>query len=70
MTDLTSIKSNPPITARKLIPFMKKHQPAPTNANTMPAIVGPRMRAVLNIAELSAIAFIKSSRPTISITND
>ena len=33
-------------------------------------MAGPATRAPLNIEELSAIAFSKSSRPTISIRND
>ncbi len=36
----------------------------------MPAIEGPSTRAPLTIAELSAMAFSRSSRPTISRTND
>ena len=35
----------------------------------MPAIAGPTMRAPLNIDEFSAMAFIRSSRPTISTMN-
>ena len=43
---------------------MAKHQPTPTAAITTPASAGPRIRAVLNRLELSAIAFGSSSRPT------
>ena len=34
----------------------------------MPATAGPTMRAILNMVELSAMAFIRSSLPTVSAT--
>ena len=36
----------------------------------MPAIAGPTTRDALNIDELSAMAFIRSARPTISTMKD
>ena len=45
-------------------PFRKKHHPSPNAATRTPAIAGPTIRAALNIDEFSAIAFIRSSRPT------
>ena len=39
-------------------------------ATRIPATEGPITRALLNIDEFSAMAFIKSSRPTISTRND
>ena len=48
---------------------MKKHHAVPTVANKIPPSAGPMMRAPLNIIELTAMAFGKSSRPTISTTN-
>ena len=52
------------------MPFSRKHQPSPTAATSRPAIAGPTTRAPLTIEELSAIALLRSSRPTISTTND
>jgi hypothetical protein len=48
----------------------RKHQPSPTAATSSPATAGPTTRAPLNIEELSAMALTRSSRPTISTTND
>ena len=47
-----------------------KHQPSPTEATSTPATAGPSMRAALTIDEFSAMALGKSSRVTISMTND
>ena len=58
------IRTSPASTARKLNALIAKHQPAPTAAIRMPASAGPKMRAVLNMLELSATAFGSSSRPT------
>ena len=43
--------------------------PSPTTATSAAAMAGPATRAPLNMEELSAIAFSKFSRPTISIKN-
>ena len=48
----------------------QKQPPSPTVASSTPATAGPTMRAVLNAAELSAMALPRSSFPTISTTND
>jgi hypothetical protein len=58
------------MTAMKLRPSSKKHMAMPTCAIRTPAIEGPMMRAQLKAELLSEIAFIKSSRLVISITND
>ena len=47
-----------------------KQMPSPTSAISTPAIVGPMMRAMLNIIELSEIAWRRSSRPTMSSVMD
>ena len=60
------IVRSPAITATKLTPFRMKHQPSPTVATRTPATAGPRIRAMLKIDELSAMAFGRSSRLTIS----
>ena len=57
------------MTAMKLTPLRRKHQPSPTAATSTPATAGPMIRAPFIIEELSAIAFMRSSRPTISTTN-
>ena len=59
------IASNPASTATKLTVLIANAQPAPHAAMMSPASAGPKMRAVLNRLELSAIAFGSSSRPTI-----
>src|SRR5216683_3114006 len=59
------ISSSATITATKLNPFRKKHHPAPTSAIANPAIAGPTALAPLKIEEFSAMAFGKSSFPTI-----
>ncbi len=59
------ISSSATMTATKLNPFRKKHQPSPTHATVNAAIAGPTTRAPLNIEEFSAIAFGRSSLPTI-----
>ena len=46
--------------------FSAKHTPSPTIAISAPASDGPITRARLNIIELSAMAWRKSSRPTMS----
>ena len=60
----TRIASNPIRTARKLTELTRKQMPAPATRMT-PATAGPKMRDALNSVELSAIAFGRSSRPTI-----
>src|SRR5215472_18053518 len=47
----------------------RKQSGTPTTAIRTPAIEGPMTAAEFQIEELSAIAFIRSSRPTISIAN-
>src|SRR5258706_7903875 len=64
-TGFSRIANNAMITARKLTPFRKKHQPSPIHEIAKPAIAGPTTRAPLKIEEFSAIAFGKSSLPTI-----
>ncbi len=56
------------MTARKLTPLMKKPQPGPRVARTMPPIAGPKARAALNCAEFSVTAFSSASRGTSSET--
>ena len=58
------------MTAMKLMPSRKKHIAMPTLAMSIPAIEGPMIRAPLKAELLSEIAFIKSSRLVISMTND
>jgi hypothetical protein len=58
------------MTARNDKPLMKKHQAVPTVTNSIPPSAGPMTRAPLNIIELRAMALGRSSRPTISTTND
>src|SRR6266404_5732404 len=50
--------------------FAAKHQPSPILATRIPATAGPTTRAPLNIEEFSAMAFIRSSLPTMSIRKD
>ena len=50
--------------------FAKKQAASPTVAMRPPAIAGPITRARLNALDPSAMAFIRSSRPTISATSD
>ena len=64
------IRRSPVMTAMKLRPSSRKHMAMPTCAMRNPAIDGPMMRAQLKAELLSEIAFIKSSRLVISITND
>jgi hypothetical protein len=66
----TRIASSPARTPRKLTPFAKKHHPSPIAPTSTPATAGPMIRAPLKIDEFSAMAFGRSSRPTISTTND
>ena len=47
-----------------------KHQPSPIFATRIPAMAGPMTRAPLNIEEFSAMAFIRSSLPTMSTRKD
>src|SRR5579884_3453964 len=70
------IRRSAAITARKLMPFARKHQPsglftrcASSQAIAPPAIAGPKTRAPLKIEELRAMAFGKSSLPTICTRN-
>ncbi len=58
------------MTAMKLRPSSRKHMAMPICAMRSPAIDGPMMRAQLKAELLSEMAFIKSSRLVISITND
>ncbi len=48
----------------------RKQIGTPTAAITSPAIAGPITADALKTEELSAIAFMRSCRPTISMTND
>ncbi len=52
------------------MPFSAKHHVIPTDPRRTPATAGPKTRVALNTDEFSAIAFIKSSFPTISTRND
>ena len=47
-----------------------KHTGTPTAPMITPATDGPITAAPLNNDELSAMAFVRSCRPTISMTND
>ena len=58
------------MTGMKLRPSMRKHMAMPTFAMRKPAIDGPMMRAQLKAELLSEMAFIRSSRLVISMTND
>src|ERR1041385_7369918 len=58
------------MTGMKLAPSQKKQSAMPMCAMRNPATDGPTMRAQLNAELLSEIAFIKSSRLVISMTND
>jgi len=64
------MKESPTITATNESAFSQKHPASPIVATSTPATAGPRMRAVLNAAELSAMPFERSSLPVISMTND
>src|SRR5712692_8853492 len=68
-TAVSRIANSATITARKLTPFKKKHQPSPIHAIANPATAGPTTRAPLKIEEFNAIAFGKSSFPTICTKN-
>ena len=57
------------MTARKLTPLSRKHHPSPTAAMAKPATAGPTTRAALKIEEFNAMAFIRSSFPTMSLRN-
>ena len=52
------------------MPFRRKHHASPTAATSTPAIAGPRTRAVFIIEAFNAMAFMRSSRPTISTTKE
>ena len=57
--------------ARKLKPLMRKQMPSPNAATVSPARAGPTRRAPLNMAELRAMALVRSCfRSTMSITKD
>jgi len=58
------------MTATKLSASNRNAAAMPTVAMTMPPMAGPITRAPLNIAEFSATALMRSSRPTISMPND
>ena len=62
--------SREPMTARKLMAFSRKQMPSPTAATTSPAMAGPITRAELNIAELSEMAFSRSSLLVIWMISD
>ncbi len=64
------MSSRLPITARNDSALIAKQPVSPTVATSTPATAGPRMRAALNAAELSAMPLGRSSRPVRSITND
>ena len=57
------------MTAKKLSPFKKKHQPSPIHAIANPAIAGPTTLAPLKMEEFKAIALGRSSFPTICTKN-
>ena len=48
----------------------RKQAAVPAVATITPAIAGPMTRAALKVREFSAMALSRSSRPTISTTND
>ena len=50
--------------------FRRKHNPSPMAATITPPIAGPTVRVKLNIIALKAIAWRKSSRPTMSTVKD
>jgi hypothetical protein len=56
------------MTAMNDRPLKKKATAVPQRAMTRPASAGPTTRALLNIAELSAMALRSDSLPTISAT--
>ena len=62
--------SREPMTARKLMAFSRKQMPSPTAATTSPAMAGPITRAELNMAELSEMAFSRSSLLVIWMMSD
>ena len=64
------IIKRPAITPRNEAAFTTKHQPSPMTATSTPATAGPRMRPLLKTLEFSAMAFIRSSLPTISTRKD
>ena len=66
----TWMRSSARMTATYDRPLRMKHHPSPTAATRTPATAGPSMRAAFTIDELSAIALGRSSRVTISMTND
>ena len=66
MRILTSAK----ITAAKDAALIRKTGPVPTSTMRNPASAGPMTRPRLNEALLSPTALGRSSRPTISMTND
>ncbi len=51
------------------MPFARNAAFTPIVAIMRPPIAGPTSRALLNMPEFSATAFIRSSLPTISTTN-
>jgi len=57
-------------TATKEIPFNRKQIPTPNRPIRMPAAAGPSTRVTLKAEEFRAMAFIRSSLPTISTKND
>ena len=62
----SSIANSATRTARKLMASMRNAGATPNAPIARPATAGPTIRAPLNIAELSATALPRSSRPTIS----
>ena len=57
------------MTAMNERPLSVKHQAGPIAAYVTPATAGPTAVAALNMVAFSAMAFVRSSRSTISRTN-
>ena len=65
----SSMRSRQTITATKLTALSTKQGATPTLPTTSPASIGPKIRVMLKLEELSAMAFMRSSFPTISTMN-
>src|SRR5436309_15251398 len=63
------ISARAAMAARKLSALARKQKGRPTAAIKTPATDGPITDAALKTEELRAIALVRSSRPTISMTN-
>ena len=57
-------------TAKKPTAFRRKHPASPIQAMRIPATAGPATLAALKLAELRAIAFCRSLRPSNSHVKD